>query len=135
MVMGASYTKARQQFGVLIGTFQAVQGPLADAATAVTGARLLSHIAAGRVAADRTDASAQAAAAFSASSRAAQLAAGVALHVHGGYGYTMEYDIQLFARRAKAVTLLAGDPAGHLRHGCRSPLARHVYCHKPASGA
>ena len=31
------------------------------------------------------------------------------LHFHGGYGYTLEYDIQLYFRRAKAWPLLAGD--------------------------
>lgn len=113
-LIGAGYAKARRQFGVLIGTFQAVQGPLADASTAVTGARLFAHIAAERLAADPTDPTGSAAAAFSAGSKAAQLASGVSLHVHGGYGYTMEYDIQMFARRAKAVSLLAGDPAIHL---------------------
>ena len=33
------------------------------------------------------------------------------LHFHGGYGYTLEYDIQLFFRRAKAWPLIFGDPA------------------------
>ncbi len=32
------------------------------------------------------------------------------LHFHGGYGFTLEYDIQLYFRRAKAWPLLAGDP-------------------------
>ena len=32
------------------------------------------------------------------------------LHVHGGYGYTLEYDIQLYFRRAKAWPLVYGDP-------------------------
>ena len=114
VVMGAEYAKQRRQFGVLIGTFQAVQSQLADAATAVTGARLLAHIAAERLDADPQDRRGLAAASFAASARAAQLAAGVALHVHGGYGYTMEYDIQMFVRRARAVSLLAGDPLSHL---------------------
>jgi alkylation response protein AidB-like acyl-CoA dehydrogenase len=30
---------------------------------------------------------------------------------HGGYGYTLEYDIQLYFRRAKAWPLALGDPA------------------------
>ena len=113
-LIGAGYAKARRQFGVLIGTFQAVQGPLADASTAVTGARLFAHIAAERLTADPTDPTGSAAAAFAAGSKAAQLASGASLHVHGGYGYTLEYDIQMFARRAKAMSLLAGDPATHL---------------------
>ena len=37
-------------------------------------------------------------------------AAEACLHVHGGYGYTLEYDAQLYLRRAKALVLLGGDP-------------------------
>ena len=36
--------------------------------------------------------------------------AGDSLHFHGGYGYTLEYEIQLYFRRAKAWALAAGDP-------------------------
>ena len=32
------------------------------------------------------------------------------LHFHGGYGFTLEYDIQLYLRRAKAWPLVCGDP-------------------------
>ena len=37
------------------------------------------------------------------------------LHVHGGYGFSEEYDIQLFFRRARALALLLGDPARECR--------------------
>ena len=33
-----------------------------------------------------------------------------ALHVHGGYGFTTEYDIHLYLRRAKGISLSQGDP-------------------------
>ena len=33
-----------------------------------------------------------------------------ALHTHGGYGLSLEYDVQLYHRRAKAWALMAGDP-------------------------
>ena len=42
------------------------------------------------------------------------------LHFHGGYGYTLEYDIQLFFRRAKAWPLLSGD-----RRAAYAELGRH----------
>src|SRR3546814_11629157 len=38
-------------------------------------------------------------------------AVGRALHTHGGYGLSLEYDVQLYHRRAKARALLLGDPA------------------------
>ncbi|HWW52973.1 MAG TPA: acyl-CoA dehydrogenase family protein, partial [Acidimicrobiales bacterium] len=44
--VGVAYVKARHQFGAAIGSFQAVQHKLADAATAVDGARLLAYRAA-----------------------------------------------------------------------------------------
>jgi alkylation response protein AidB-like acyl-CoA dehydrogenase len=55
--------------------------------------------------------------AFLMAGRAAQQAAATSLHVHGGYGFSEEYDIQLHHRRAKAWSVAAGDPrrlAGHL---------------------
>ncbi len=51
-----------------------------------------------------------AAMAFAFCSRAAQQAAGVSLHTHGGYGFMLEYDIQLAYRRAKGWALMGGDP-------------------------
>ena len=112
--LAADYTKQRSQFGVLIGSYQAVQSQLADASTGVTGARLLAHIAAAAVERDPLDSRGLAAASFAAAARSAQRACAAAIQVHGGYGYTMEYDVQLFARRAKAVSLLTGDPANTL---------------------
>jgi alkylation response protein AidB-like acyl-CoA dehydrogenase len=44
------------------------------------------------------------------------------LHVHGGYGYTLEYDVQLYFRRAKAWSLVAGD-----RRRAYADLARRRY--------
>ena len=48
--------------------------------------------------------------AFLFAAKTAQKTTGDSLHFHGGYGFTMEYDIQLYFRRAKAWPLLAGDP-------------------------
>ena len=45
--IGVEYVKTRHQFGVPIGSFQAVQHRLADVAVAVDGARLLAYEAAG----------------------------------------------------------------------------------------
>jgi alkylation response protein AidB-like acyl-CoA dehydrogenase len=44
------------------------------------------------------------------------------LHFHGGYGYTLEYDIQLYFRRAKAWPQLAGD-----RRAAYAALAHRLY--------
>jgi alkylation response protein AidB-like acyl-CoA dehydrogenase len=108
--LGVEYAKERHQFGVPIGSFQAVAHRLADVATMVDGARLLSREAAWAADEDEADASALARMAFQFATRAAQQTTAAALHVHGGYGFTIEYDVQLFHRRAKAWSLALGDP-------------------------
>jgi alkylation response protein AidB-like acyl-CoA dehydrogenase len=108
--LGVAYAKDRHQFGVPIGSFQSISHSLADAATAVDGARLLAREAAWAAenAPHKFDALANMAFLFSA--QTAQQASATALHVHGGYGFMAEYDIQLYFRRAKAWPLVMGDP-------------------------
>ncbi len=108
--LGVEYAKQRQQFGVPIGSFQSIAHGLADVATAVDGAQLLVREAAWAADEAEADATALARMAFLFAARAAQQATAAALHVHGGYGFTLEYDIQLYHRRAKAWPLLLGDP-------------------------
>jgi alkylation response protein AidB-like acyl-CoA dehydrogenase len=102
--IGVEYVKERKAFGVPIGSFQAVSHGLADAATAAEGAGLLA-----REAAWSADADAQpertpelAALAFGFSSDAGREASYRSEHYHGGYGFMLEYDIQLYFRRARA---------------------------------
>jgi alkylation response protein AidB-like acyl-CoA dehydrogenase len=108
--LGVDYAKQREQFGVPIGSFQALAHRLADVATAVDGAQLLAREAAWAGDEGEDDAVALARMAFLFAARAAQDTSAVALHVHGGYGFTLEYDIQLHLRRAKAWPLALGDP-------------------------
>jgi alkylation response protein AidB-like acyl-CoA dehydrogenase len=104
------YAKAREQFGVPIGSFQAIQHLLAQIVMAVDGARLLVRETCWRH--DTTVAEWRDAAdiAFAHAAETAVRAAEACLHVHGGYGYTLEYDAQLYLRRAKALQLHGGDP-------------------------
>ena len=108
--LGVDYAGARHQFGVPIGSFQAVQHRLADVTAAVDGADLLVRDAA----ADDRPRPPRAAAAFLAATRAARDAAATSLHLHGGYGFMLEYDVQLYFRRASAWPLAIGDPADEL---------------------
>jgi alkylation response protein AidB-like acyl-CoA dehydrogenase len=113
--IGVSYAKERHQFGVPIGSFQTISHSLADAATAVDGARLLVRQA-GWAADDAPERFASLASmAFLFSAQTAQQASATALHVHGGYGFMVEYDIQLYFRRAKAWPLVLGDPRRGIR--------------------
>jgi alkylation response protein AidB-like acyl-CoA dehydrogenase len=107
--IGVEYVKARHQFGVPIGSFQSIQHKLADVATALAGARLFARHA---CADDRR--ALLAPMAFWYAGRTAEAVAAASLHYHGGYGFMLEYDVQLFLRRAKAWTLALGDPADEL---------------------
>jgi len=108
--MGVDYVMQRHAFGVLIATFQTIQHRLADNATALDGARLLAYEAAWARDVDLPSAGSLARMSFLFASEMAFKTAAESLHFHGGYGYTLEYDIQLYFRRAKAWPLLAGDP-------------------------
>jgi alkylation response protein AidB-like acyl-CoA dehydrogenase len=108
--IGLEYVMERRAFGVLIGSFQTIQHRLADNATALDGARLLAYEAAWAHDVGRADAAELAAMAFLFAGETAGKTTADSLQFHGGYGYTLECDIQLFLRRAKAWVLVAGDP-------------------------
>jgi alkylation response protein AidB-like acyl-CoA dehydrogenase len=110
LAIGVEYAKNRVQFGAPIGSFQSIARDLADAATLVDGARLLAREAAWAQTDDEGQFAPLASMAFLFATRAARRASNVALHVHGGYGFTLEYDIQLYYRRAQAWPLRLGDP-------------------------
>jgi alkylation response protein AidB-like acyl-CoA dehydrogenase len=108
--MGSEYVQQRHAFGVLIASFQTVQHRLADAVTDLEGARLLTYEAAWSADQGLENAAALGEMAFLFTSHVAFRIAAESLHFHGGYGYTLEYDIQLYFRRAKAWPLAYGDP-------------------------
>lgn len=118
--MGSEYVQQRRAFGVLIASFQTVQHRLADAITDLEGARLLTYEAAWSADEGLENAAALSAMAFLFTSHVAFRIAADSLHFHGGYGYTLEYDIQLYFRRAKAWPLAFGDPG----HGYQELAAR-----------
>jgi alkylation response protein AidB-like acyl-CoA dehydrogenase len=119
LTIGTEYVMERRAFGVLIANFQTIQHRLADNATALDGARLLAYEAAWAQDEALSNADALATMAFLFAAETAFKTAADSLQFHGGYGYTLEYDIQLYFRRAKAWALVAGDPRhlyGELAH-------------------
>jgi alkylation response protein AidB-like acyl-CoA dehydrogenase len=108
--IAAEYASERVQFDRPIGAFQGIAHPLADAVTDVEGARLLTWYAVWSIARGAPDAAALIPFAFGWASHSATRAVAHALHTHGGYGLSVEYDIQLYHRRAKAWALVGGDP-------------------------
>jgi alkylation response protein AidB-like acyl-CoA dehydrogenase len=106
--LAVEHAKTREQFGVPIGTFQALAHRLADAAIGVTGSRLLSWEAAWSAAEDPQRFPALAAMAYAFASEVAEQVTYDSVHVHGGVGFSLEGDCQLFFRRAKGWTLALG---------------------------
>jgi alkylation response protein AidB-like acyl-CoA dehydrogenase len=127
--IAAAYSNERVQFGKPIGAFQGIAHPLADSVTDLDGARLLVWWAIWANATGRPDAGAANAMAWWWAGRAAEPAVLRAVHTFGGYGVSLEYDVQLYYRRAMLVKLLAGDPeveldrvAERLFDGVQAPL-------------
>jgi alkylation response protein AidB-like acyl-CoA dehydrogenase len=110
LAIGVEYVKQRKAFGVPIGWFQAIQHRLADLAVAGDGAELLVYQAAWANDEGEEDASRMTSIAYLFLSELAFKTCRESLQFHGGYGFTLEYDIQLFFRRAKAWPLALGDP-------------------------
>lgn len=108
--IAAAYSNERVQFGKQIGAFQGIAHPLAESATDVDGARLLVWYAIWANATGRADAAAISAMAWWFAGRSAEPAVHRAVHTFGGYGVSLEYDVQLYYRRAMMMKLLAGDP-------------------------
>jgi alkylation response protein AidB-like acyl-CoA dehydrogenase len=98
------YAKEREQFGKPLAAFQAISHYLADAATAVTGATALVYEAAWARSEGRPiDRLAPMAKLFACQTYRDVTA--MAEQVWGGVGFTIEYDIQLYFRRAKQLQL------------------------------
>ena len=112
--LGAAYARERSAFGIPIGAYQAVAHPLADALVAKDGAQLLAWKASWAVDTDHLDASVLSRQAFIFAAELASHAAQHSLHIHGGYGFTEECDIQLYYRRSQAWTATVADPGREL---------------------
>lgn len=106
-----AYARQRTQFGVPIGSFQAVKHRLADALIALEFAEPLVHAAALALAAHAESSGAEIAAAKVSACEAACSAARTALHLHGALGYTEELDLSLWIRKARALRGAWGTPA------------------------
>jgi alkylation response protein AidB-like acyl-CoA dehydrogenase len=107
--LAVAYTRERHAFGVPIGSFQSIAHRLADGATNLDGAELLAREAAWAFDHDPDSAAVLASMAFQFVGETAERLASDALHFHGGYGFMLEYDVQLYFRRIKGWLLLAGD--------------------------
>jgi len=101
------HAKQRKQFGQHIADFQVTQHKLADMATQIEAARLLTYQAAWHVDRGKPDAKLTAMAKLYAG-RTAVYVADEAVQIHGGYGYILEYEVERFYRDAKITEIYEG---------------------------
>ncbi len=111
--MAVAYACTRKQFGVAIGTFQAIKHMLANAKVRVEYARALVYRAAYSVAHAVDSRAVDTSAAKVAASESATAAAKIALQVYGALGYTWEQDLHVWMRRAWSLELAWGRGAWH----------------------
>ncbi len=107
------YLKMREQFGVKIGTFQALRHRAAHMFGELEFARSVVRDAQSAIDDDRDDIAECASAAKARCSDVANLIGGEAIQMHGGIGMTDEEEIGLFFKRLKAAELTLGDAIYH----------------------
>ena len=115
-----AYAKERHAFGQPIGSFQGIQAILADLATEVEAARLLTLRAAyGKDQGRPVMKEAAMAKVFA--SEVGMKCATKAVQIHGGYGYTREFPIERFFRDVKLCEI--GEGTSEVQ---RMVIARHL---------
>jgi alkylation response protein AidB-like acyl-CoA dehydrogenase len=128
--LAVSYAKERVQFGRPIGSFQAIKHKCADMMVELESARSAAYYAACVAAEVPPGAYADglagelpgvASLARAACSDACIRCAADCLQIHGGVGFTWEYDAHLYFKRARSSEVLLGDPAWH-----RERIAREI---------
>lgn len=101
------YSKQRKQFGRFISEFQAIQNKLADMATSIEAARLLTFQA-GWLKDQGRRVTRESSMAKLFASEAAVRVADEALQIHGGYGFIKDYPVEKFYRDVKLCTIGEG---------------------------
>jgi alkylation response protein AidB-like acyl-CoA dehydrogenase len=102
-----NFVKERKQFGRPIGAFQNTQFQLADMATRMEAAKMLVYKAAMAKQTQKVY-SVEAAQAKLFAAEAAMAVTTKAVQLHGGYGYTREYDVERMMRDAKITEIYEG---------------------------
>lgn len=110
--MSVDYAKNRVQFGRPIGTFQAIKHKCADMVIDVDGSRFISFRAAWMLS-EGLEAPKEVAMAKAWTSDSCRRVCAQAHQIHGGIGFTKEYDLQLYFRRAKNGEVFYGDADQH----------------------
>src|SRR5262249_7018115 len=122
LAMTVDYLRTREQFGVKIGTFQALQHRAVDMFVETELARSMMILAAVRVGdADRAARENAISAAKVQLSVSGRFVTQQAIQLHGGIGVTDEHDIGLYFKRMHVLCSLFGDEEHHLARFAASP--------------
>jgi alkylation response protein AidB-like acyl-CoA dehydrogenase len=105
--LAVAYAKERETFGKPISSNQAIQWMIADMACRIESARLMTHKAA-VLKSEGKRASRACSMAKLMASETANFCADKALQIHGGYGYSKEYEVERLYRDARITTLYEG---------------------------
>ncbi|MCZ7526342.1 MAG: acyl-CoA/acyl-ACP dehydrogenase [Acidimicrobiia bacterium] len=108
-----AYARERHQFGVPIGSFQAIKHKFADMYVALERARATGYYAALTIAEDDERRTLATSAAKAAAGDCQRLLAKEGIQVHGGIGFTWEHDMHLYVRRVKSDAALFGSAGTH----------------------
>jgi alkylation response protein AidB-like acyl-CoA dehydrogenase len=111
--MAVGYAKVREQFGQPIGSFQAIRHKCAEMLVEVENSHAATYYAAWALDAQSADHEVAASVAKAYVSDASRRVCGEAIQVHGGIGFTWEYDLHLYFKRAKALEASYGDAEYH----------------------
>jgi alkylation response protein AidB-like acyl-CoA dehydrogenase len=111
--MVLAYVKDRKQFGVPVGSFQAIKHKMSNMFLAVERARSLCYFAVAAIEEDAPERAAAVAMAKAASDDCQHLVCRESLQSFGGIGFTWEHDGHFFMKRATADGALLGGAAAH----------------------
>ncbi|MFC1999859.1 acyl-CoA dehydrogenase family protein [Chloroflexota bacterium] len=110
--MSVAYAKERVQFNVPIGSFQAIQHHCANMRIDIDGMRYLTYEAAWRIS-EGLPAATEVSMAKAWVSEAIGRVTRLGHQIHGGVGYMMDHDMQLYFRRGEAAKAIFGDASFH----------------------
>ena len=119
------YAKERQQFKKPIASFQTIQNYLADMAVEIDAARLLLYRACALKDAGRPFGAEAAMAKLHCSATASRVAS-LSVQIHGGYGYSKEYDVERYFRDAKVTEIYEGTSEVQRMVVARAVLAQRT---------
>jgi alkylation response protein AidB-like acyl-CoA dehydrogenase len=111
--MAVGYAKVREQFGQPIGSFQAIRHKCAEMLLETENTHSAVYYAAWALDAGAEDAESAASIAKAYAGDASRKVCGEAIQVHGGIGFTWEYDLHMYFKRAKALEAQYGDAEYH----------------------